>query len=564
MTLRLKLGIRIPLAGMLLALSAGCALQRATPLPPQQQPMERAIAGHIGFLADDLLEGRAAGSPGHEIAARYVATQFRQFGLQPGAASNSWFQTVPLMESMVDADSARMELKHGAETQVLDAPADFLIGAPFLTTNVTVTAPLVFVGFGVRAPDQHHDDLAGVDLRGKIAVVLAKAPPRFPATALAHHSHARQKSRALADAGAIGVISVPTPKDLVESPWTRQVIQARFPAMRWLEDDGTPADVVPQLKVSGSLSPQGAGKVFAHAPKPLAEVLLAGERSETQGFPLGVEATLSVRAGHRRLASPNVIGVLPGADPRLAGESIVLTAHLDHQGRGTAVDGDAIYNGAYDNSVGIALMLETARVLSAEGNRPRRTVVFAAVTAEEKGLRGSEYLAQHLPPSVGRAVANVNLDMVLVTQPTRRYTVLGIEHSSLRGPVERAAARQQLELIPDPRPERVTFVRSDQYSFIRQGIPAIFPKVADIPGAAVVPGIVTPESFIKDHYHRPSDDLSLPRDAESSMRFIRFMVDVVRQVADADQAPRWNPGDFFGETFGPAKERSDARPAPLR
>ncbi len=550
MTSRLKLWIPVPLAGALLALSAGCALQRTRPLPPGQQPMERAIAGHIGFLADDLLEGRAAGSPGHEIAARYVATQFRQLGLQPGAASNSWFQTVPLMESLVDADSARMELKHGAETQVLDAPGDFLIGAPFLATNVAVTAPLVFVGFGVRAPDQNHDDLVGVDLRGKIAVVLAKAPPRFPATALAHHSHARQKSRALAEAGAIGMISIPTPKDLVESPWARQIIQSRFPAMRWLEDDGTPADVVPQLKVSGSLSPQGAGKVFAHAPKPLAEVLAAGERSETQGFPLNVEATLSVRAAHRRLSSPNVIGVLPGSDPRLAGESIVLTAHLDHQGRGTAVDGDAIYNGAYDNAVGIALMLETARVLSAEGNRPRRTVVFAAVTAEEKGLRGSEYLAQHLPPSVGRAVANVNLDMVLVTQPTRRYTVLGIEHSSLRGPVERAAARQQLELIPDPRPERVTFVRSDQYSFIRQGIPAIFPKVADVPGTAAVPGVVTPESFIKDHYHRPSDDLSLPRDAESSMRFVRFMVDVVRQVADADQAPRWNPGDFFGETFG--------------
>ena len=144
----------------------------------------------------------------------------------------------------------------------------------------------------------------------------------------------------------------------------------------------------------------------------------------------------------------------------------------------------------------------------------------------------------------------MNLDMVLVTQPTRKFTVLGIEHSTLRGPVEKAAGRAGLELLPDPRPERVTFIRSDQYSFIRQGVPAIFPKVADIPGTKAGPGEVTPEVFVKDHYHRPSDDLSLPRDGESSVRFVRFMVDVVRQVGDAKEAPRWNKGDFFGEMFG--------------
>jgi Zn-dependent M28 family amino/carboxypeptidase len=229
---------------------------------------------------------------------------------------------------------------------------------------------------------------------------------------------------------------------------------------------------------------------------------------------------------------------------------VVVTAHLDHQGIGTAVNGDGIYNGAYDNAVGIAMMLETARALATEGKRPKRTIVFSAVTAEEKGLRGSEYLAQHFPQGVGRPVANVNLDMVLVTQPTRKFTVLGVEHSTLRGPVEKAAGRAGLELVPDPRPERVTFIRSDQYSFIRLGVPAIFPKVADIPGTTADAGVVTPEIFVKEHYHRPSDDLSLPRDADSSVRFVRFMVDVLRQVGDAKEAPRWNPGDFFGEMFG--------------
>ena len=531
-------------------LAAGRVHLRRETLDGSGRAVERAIGGHIAFLADDLLEGRAAGARGHEIAARYVATQFGKLGLQPGLGTNGWFQVVPFLESQVVEESRQMSLRHPGGTEVLDCPADFLIGAPFIGTNVSVTAPLVFVGFGVRAPELGHDDLAGVDLRGKIAVVLSKAPSRFPATALAHHSHARQKAKSLAEAGAIGVISVPTPKDLVESPWARQVMQSRFPAMRWTSEDGRPADVVPELKVTGNLSPAGAAKVFARGAKPLAEVLAAGERGEVQGFPLNVEATLSVRAEQRRLTSPNVIGVLPGSDPKLAGEAVVVTAHLDHQGIGTAVNGDAVYNGAYDNAVGVAMMLETARALATEGKRPKRTVVFSAVTAEEKGLRGSEYLAQFFPRGNGRPVANVNLDMVLVTQPTRKFTVLGIEHSTLRGPVEKAAGRAGLELLPDPRPERVTFIRSDQYSFIRQGVPAIFPKVADIPGTKAGPGEVTPEVFVKDHYHRPSDDLSLPRDGESSVRFVRFMVDVVRQVGDAKEAPRWNKGDFFGEMFG--------------
>ncbi len=530
--------------------TAGCAFHPSGSRPAADRAVDRAIGGHIAFLADDLLEGRGAGTRGHQIAAWYVSTQLGRLGLEPGLGTNGWFQVVPFLESQVIEESREMSLRHAGGTEVLDCPADFLIGAPFTTTNASVTAPLVFVGFGVRAPELGYDDLAGVDLRGKIAVVLSKAPSRFPATALAHHSHARQKAKALADAGAVGVISVPTPKDLVESPWARQVMQARFPAMRWLGADGQPADVVPQLKVTGSLSPAGAAKVFARGPKPLAEVLAAGERGEVQGFPLNVEATLSVSGEQRRISSPNVIGVLRGSDPKLAGEVVVVTAHLDHQGIGTPVNGDAIYNGAYDNAVGIAMMLESARALATEGKRPKRTVVFSAVTAEEKGLRGSEYLAQHFPQGVGRPVANVNLDMVLVTQPTRKFTVLGIEHSTLRGPVEKAAGRAGLELVPDPRPERVTFIRSDQYSFIRQGVPAIFPKVADIPGTQAKPGEVTPEVFVKDHYHRPSDDLSLPRDGESSVRFVRFMVDVLRQVADAEEAPQWNKGDFFGEMFG--------------
>jgi hypothetical protein len=519
------------------------------PIATQDGRIADALEAHMTFLADDLLEGRAAGSAGYELAALYVATRFREFGLKPGGESDQWLQSVPLMESQRVAEGTRFEVTSEAGTEVLDYSVDYLASPHFTETEATVSAPLVFVGFGVHAPEQGYDDFAGVDLRGKIAVVLSKAPPKFPATRLAHFSHPREKTKALVERGAVGVISVPTPKDLEEMPWPRRVIQSQFPAMRWTLTNGSPSDVYPQSKASMTVSPAGIGKLFARSPKPFPAILAAAARSEVQSFPMNLTATLSTKSIHRRVTSPNVIGVLPGSDPKLRGEAVVLTAHLDHQGRGPAVNGDGIYNGAYDNAIGIGMMLEVARVLANREPRPRQSVVFAAVTAEERGLLGSDYLANHFPVAAGRPVANLNLDMVLVTAPTRNFVVLGVEHSSLREPVERAAARLGIVLKPDPQPERVTFIRSDQYSFVRRGVPAIFPKAAadtnGLPSAAI-----TPDVFLKQYYHQPGDDLSLPRDAESAVRFIRFIEDVAGQVADTEAAPQWNPGDFFGEMFG--------------
>ncbi|MBX3733662.1 MAG: M20/M25/M40 family metallo-hydrolase [Verrucomicrobiae bacterium] len=532
------------------------AAHAADALSTTDSRLNQALGAHIEFLAHDLLEGRGTGTPGHEIAARYVAAQFAQWGLRPAGDSNTWFQTVPLMESRVVPDSATFELRVGDTVEALTIQLDYLPSPRFDATESRVTAPLVFAGFGVRAPELQYDDFAGLDLRGAIAVILAKAPPRFPATALAHHANQRQKSQALVDHGAVGVITVPTPKDLEEFPWPRRVMQSKFPSMRWLHADGTPANVFPQLVGAAAVSPQGAGRIFEGAPETLESVLAGAARSEPPRFAMGRQATLEVRSEHRRLTSVNVLGMIPGADPALAGESVVFTAHLDHQGVGPEVAGDPIYNGAYDNAIGVAMMLEIARQLATVEPRPRRSVVFAAVTGEEKGLLGSEYLATHWPAGAGSPVANLNLDMVLVTAPTRRYTLLGMEHSTLRTPVEAAAARWDLELVPDPRPERVTFVRSDQYSFVRQGVPALFPKVADSesdPATASADGL-SPEAFVRDHYHRPSDDASLPRDAATAVRFVHFITDLARQVADAPEAPRWNPGDFFGETFARPRE----------
>ncbi|MBI1842097.1 MAG: M28 family peptidase [Verrucomicrobia bacterium] len=520
--------------------------------PARLDDAGEALEAHISFLADDLLEGRGAGTPGHDIAARYVASQFRQSGLRPVGESSAWYQPVPLLEAKLKPDATRLEVVAGGKSQTLDYNLDYVARPHFAETQTALEAPLVFVGFGVHAPELGYDDFPGLDLKGRVAVMLAKAPGRFPATALAHYSDRREKAVQLISRGAVGMVIVPTPKDLEETPWPRHVTQAQFSSMRWLDTNGTPMDGFPASKMSVTLSPRGMSAVFAHSPKPLSAVLETAASSKPQGFPLEASIRFGSQSELRRVQSPNVLGLLPGSDAKLRDECIVLTAHLDHQGRGPAVNGDAIYNGAYDNAIGTAMILEVARALTREGSLAlRRSVLFAAVTAEEKGLIGSDYLAQHVPSSAGRAVANINLDMVLVTMPTSSYVVLGTVHSSLNKPVERAASRLGLTLMPDPNPESVGFIRSDQYSFIRQGVPAIAPKVFSPPGKVLAPaGMMSPSTFLKEHYHRPSDDLTLPRDTASAVRCVRFITEIIRQIANNPEPPRWNRGDFFGEKFG--------------
>ena len=527
----------------------------AATAPAQLDATATAIEAHIAFLADDLLEGRGTGAAGHELAARYVASQFQQRGLRPSGDSNTWFQSVPLSEAKLDSEATRLEFISEGKAQTLEYNLDYVARPHFTETQTTVEAPLAFAGYGVHAPELGYDDFLGLDLKGRVAVVLAKAPAKFPATALAHHSDRREKAMQLVARGAVGMIVVPTPKDLEEAPWPRHVTQAQFSSMRWLDTHGHPTDAFPESKMSITLSPRGTSAVFAHSPKPLNSILQAAAASQPQSFPLSGSVRFISQTELRRLQSPNVLGLLPGSDPKLRAECIVLSAHLDHQGRGPAVKGDGIYNGAYDNAIGTAMILEVAKALMHGGSRPlKRSVLFAAVTAEEKGLIGSDYLAQHIPSIAGKAVANINLDMVLVTMPTSTYVVLGTVHSSLNSPVENAAAKLGLKLMPDPNPESVGFVRSDQYSFIRQGIPAIAPKVFNPTNGLVAPeGMMSPSTYLKEHYHRPSDDLTLPRDTASAVRCVHFITEIIRQVANNPETPHWNSGDFFGEKFGGAR-----------
>jgi hypothetical protein len=541
-----------------LTLTAFCAftVTAAAAAPPAGRfdvAPER-IRAHVEFLADDLLEGRAAGTRGYDVGARYVAAQYAALGLKP-AGDGTWFQAIEFLEGSPVLPAGRLELLRDGTTVALESTKDFLPSLDYFAAQSEIEAPLAFVGFGVHAPERGYDDYAGVDLRGRIAVVLSGGPPTFPSTARAHYSAGLTKNAELVRRGAVGVLTVRTPWDERLTPWERVVQQSWRPGMRWLEADGRPANAFPELKRQATLGPSGAAALFAGAPTSLERVFEDAKAGRSKAFDLPGRARLAGQTLTARRTSANVVGVLEGSDPQLRGEYLVLTAHLDGVGRGAAVAGDAIYNGAMDNASGIGVMLEVARVLQASKVRPKRSIVFVATTAEERGLLGADYYAER--PTVPRAaiVANVNMDMPVAAVPLRDFIAYGADHSTLGAVAARAAQAEGYVLTPDPRPDEVIFVRSDQYPFVRRGIPALYLDTGEAArdgGASAKQGY---DAFIRDRYHQPSDDVSQPIDYGTLAGLARVNARIALEVANARERPRWHAGDFFGETYGKAAAR---------
>ena len=546
--------------GTLLVLGCGLTgtLQAQGPSPAPARP--EALMAHIRFLADDLLEGRLTGTRGFDLAALYVAAQFEALGLTPaGSTPGSYLQPVPLRVARVDEASARGEWSRGERRESLTYASDLVLVPSFHATSVDLEAGVVFVGYGIDAPELGHDDYAGVDVRGKVVAYLFGAPAGFPNDQRAHWGQVLSKVRTAAAKGATGMLMVRTKDAQPPMPWTRLVDQLRQPAMRWLDDQGRPADTPEGIRASGLLSAEAAERLFEAAGRPLGPLAADVKAGRGASFDLGATLRLHVESRHEQVSSPNVVGLLPGGD--VSGETVVVSAHLDHVGVGVPREGDAIYNGAYDNASGVAGMLELARVLAA-GPRPRRNVAFVAVTGEERGLLGSDYFARR--PTAPGIVGNLNLDMITMLTPLLDVIAYGAEHSSLGGVVERAARAEGLELSPDPFPEQFIFVRSDHYSFVRQGVPAIylFPglKRAD----SRVDGKAEAMKWVQARYHAPQDDLSQPFDTQAGARFVGVAARVLREMADGEQPPRWNEGDFFGETYGKQRTAAAAGPAPRR
>ncbi|ODS64321.1 MAG: hypothetical protein ABS41_03255 [Arenimonas sp. SCN 70-307] len=509
---------------------------------------ERRIEADVAFLADDLLEGRAAGTRGYDLAALYVANRFRALGLQPAGDAGSYFQTVPLLEGRRQREGAAFVVRRAGGDITFAFQDDFLPGINFNAGTHAVTAPLVFVGQAVHAPELGHDDFAGVDVAGKIAVYFSGAPSTFPNTQRAFHASGRQKMEALAARGAVGAVSLGNPVDEAKYPWARGARNWQMPGMRLLDEEGAPIDAYPGIRATASLGVHAARQLFEGAPMDADEVFARRESGTLKAFDLPGQATLSGSTALSRLESSNVVGLLPGSDPALAAEHVVFTAHLDHVGVGAEVDGDGIYNGAFDNALGTAVMLEAANELLA-GPAPRRSMLFVSVTAEERGLLGAEYFATR-PTVAGPLVANINMDMPVFLADVTDVVPIGVEHSTLEADVQAAAAGLGIGLTADPKPEEVVFVRSDQYAFVRQGIPAVYLDAGIKARSPDVDALALYEDFLTGHYHQPSDEASLPIHYPSATRLAKLNAAIGRRVGDAEARPKWKDGDFFGRTFG--------------
>lgn len=508
------------------------------------------LYAHLEYLASDELAGRDPGQPGYMLAAEYVAEQYAAAGLEPGG-SEDWYHQVELQTYQVDPDSVALIAHRDGGDVELEYREDYGMYGDKVRSADSVRGEVVYVGYGVHAPELGYSDLDGVDLDGKIVAYFRGGPQMIKGDKLAHYSSSRTKAKEWVKRGAVGSIVMYSRKTEASFPWERakQVIGAK-PSKTWVNAAGEASNYQAQMQGSALISPAVATEFFRGAPLSFEEARDAIEASEVASTPLGFDVTLTRKTNHARITSPNVVGLLRGTDPELADEYIVYTAHLDHTGVTTApVDGDDINNGMYDNAMGTAIMIEAARALAA--NPPRRSILFVALTAEESGLLGSDYFAHYPPVSKDSIVANVNMDMPLFLFPMDEVVAFGAEHSSLGAVAEKAAAAEGFTLVPDQMPEEILFSRSDQFSFVRQGITAIWLDASrnstdpDIDGPAMV------DDHLKNHYHKPSDDLSRPIDWDAALRFTRANARIGWGIANDDARPTWNDDSFYGNLYAP-------------
>ena len=499
--------------------------------------------GHVSFLASDDLQGRDTGSEGHRKAAAYVAEQFKGAGLAP-AGTSGYLQPVTFTSrTIVEAQSSLALVRDGkVEPVALGPEAAFSMR---IDPAPQVEAPLAFVGYGLSIPELKIDDFAGQDLRGKVAVYLLGSPVGVPDALSAHAQSAAVRWAALKKAGALGAIVLQHP-GRIEPPWERSTLARLQPAMSVAD----PAlDDTAGQQVSIAFNPAHGERLFAGSGHTFAEmVALADDRKPLPGFPLPTVVRAKVTVEKTTITSDNVVGKLVGSDPALRDEYVVLSGHLDHLGVGGAVNGDRIYNGAMDNASGIASLIETAAALARSSEKPKRSVLFVAVTAEEKGLLGSRYFATHAPVSAKAVVANINMDMFLPLFPMTSVMVFGLDESDLGTSVRTVAASMGLAVQGDPEPLRNRFIRSDQYSFVRQGVPALALKVGYAPDS---PDAKTHAAWTKERYHAPSDDLQQPIDRAAAVTFNDLLLRLTTAVANQPQRPRWNDASFFKRFTAP-------------
>jgi hypothetical protein len=535
---------------------AGCQ-STTTPSSVAVQPKAsaKAIEAHMMFLGDDSLEGRDTGSRGHQIASNYIATQLAALGLEP-AGEQGYFQSVPMRKALLVQSSAKMSLTKAGKTTNFDYPKQFFTGPSTLHAKADVTAPLVFVGYGLVSKEFNLDDYANLDVKGKIVVMLSGRPKSLPSEEAAHIQSLKAENAA--ERGAVGVITLHTPSEEKVRPYANSLMYLTSPRMRWLHKDGKAEGEFESLTGSAYLHPDAAKVLFEGASRSLDDIFadLAAEKVPA-GFALEGTVNLKRESTMEDITSPNVAAVLPGSDPLLKDEYVVVTAHSDHIGFSNDVRSkDKINNGFMDNAAGVSIMLETARLFAQQAERPKRSLLFVAVTGEEKGLLGADYFAHYPTRPIDKLVANVNIDMPVLLYPFADIVAFGANHSSLGATVDTAAAAVGITQSPDPMPEQAIFTRSDHYTLVQKGVPSVFLMTGFTSKDPKQKGGEVWGKFFAKHYHKPTDDKAgltadfgaIRYDAGATFADINY--GITTEVANNPQRPVWLKDSFFGKIFG--------------
>jgi Zn-dependent M28 family amino/carboxypeptidase len=512
------------------------------------------IRAHVKFLASDLLEGRGPGTRGGQLATEYLAAQFALVGARPAGDNGTYFQKVPLVGLEPQPDS-QLSARGKGRTIPLGWLEDFVGLSQRQKPLEQFDAEAIFVGHGIVAPEFQWDDFKGAEVRGKMLVLFTNEPdstdPKFfGGRALTYYGRWTYKYEQALRMGALGVVIIHTTPtagygwNVVKNSWGREQ-----PFVKLAEGE-------PALALAGWVSSAAAEKLLALAGHSVDELLKASNSRDFRPIPLGFRLRGRLPAKVRALDTANVAAMVEGSDPELKGQAVIFSAHWDHLGIGAPVNGDSIYNGAVDNATGCAMLIEIARAWAALEQKPRRSALFLAVTAEEGGLRGSEYYAGHPIIQPGKTALALNYDAFYPFGRTRDVVLSGAERTTAFPLVEEAARRLNLEIKPDARPEQGSYYRSDHFPLAKAGIPAISIHMGtEFAGKPAGYGEQLFREFNAKHYHQPSDEYHEDWDFSGLIEMARFGMLLGVNAANLESLPTWRPGD----EFLPAREKSGVK-----
>jgi Zn-dependent M28 family amino/carboxypeptidase len=501
------------------------------------------IRWHVRYLSHDLLEGRGTGQRGGDIAAEYMATQFAEYGLKPAGDNGSYLQKVPLVGiTTLPETQFSLVTKQGATTnlQPLD---DYVAYDQTQQPQSEVDAEIVYVGYGIEAPEYNWDDYKGVDVRGKVLLMLVNEPPSddpkfFKGNALTYYGRWTYKYEEAARKGAVGVILVHR-EDMASYPW-EVVRNSNSGEKSYLKLEA------PVLKVAAWVQWEVAKKLAAGSGMDLDKMMADARTREFRPVSLGSKLKAHMVSKVRNFESNNVLAVLPGSDRKLKDEAVMYTAHYDHLGIRADMPGDNIYNGAADNATGCGILLELARAFSVAKERPGRSVIFAAVTAEEQGLLGSEYLGKHPPLPAGKIALDLNYDDVQPLGAPEEVEVSGAERTTFYPWVQATAKEFRLAIRPDAHPEAGHFYRSDHFSLARVGIPSFsINEGMKFKGHDEAWGLAQDKDYVEQHYHQPSDEYHPEMDFVGDAAMARFGFALGWEAASFTRLIGWQKGDEF-------------------